>query len=127
MNAEKFLNQLYKLDELIKIEKEEIEYLKQLVKLSSEKDEITIKIEELEEKTYSEISKYIKLLDKVRETINKVKDVDARLYLKYKYILHYSNEQIVTLMKTSNRSVTRIRNKALESIGELLKDGDIDA
>ena len=137
MNAEKYLNQLYKLNNLIKSDKEEIEELRCLatsisgnmtqerVQSSTSNDKITnvvSKIIDLEKEIQKEIERFIELKKEVRDVINQVEDVDERLFLKYRYILFYQWKEISGKLNCSQTQVQRIRDKAIESIEQILKN-----
>ncbi len=121
MNAEKYFDKLNKLNELIISSKLEIDYLEQLCKIS-DNDEIKIKIEQTEDLICNEMNKYIELLRNVRNIINRIEDVDEKLVLKYRYILHYSLMQTAEKMGFSNRQIGRIHASALKNANRLLKD-----
>ena len=99
----------------------EIDYLEQLCKIS-DNDEIKIKIEQTEDLICNEMNKYIELLRNVRNIINRIEDVDEKLVLKYRYILHYSLMQTAEKMGFSNRQIGRIHASALKNANRLLKD-----
>lgn len=126
MNAEKYFNKLNKLNELIISNKLEIDYLEQLSKLSND-NEIKLKIEQTEDLICDEMEEYIKLLKNVRNIINKIEDVDEKLVLKYRYILHYPLRQISDKMKFSSRQMGRIHISALKHADEILKDSGVNA
>lgn len=126
MNAEKYFSKLNKLNELIISDKLEIDYLEQLSKFSND-NEIKLKIEQTEDLICDEMEEYIKLLKNVRNIINKIEDVDEKLVLKYRYILHYPLRQISDKMKFSSRQIGRIYTSALKHANEILKDSDVNA
>lgn len=137
MNAENYLNQLYKLDNLIKSDKEEIEELRSLatsisnnisqerVQSSSNNDKITdiiSKIIDLENEIKEEMKRFIDLKKEVRDVINKVEDIDERLFLRYRYIQFYSWKTIGINMKCSQTQIQRIKDKAIESVNQILSN-----
>ena len=137
MNAEKFLNQLYKLNNLIKSYKEEIEQLRSLatsisgnmtqerVQSSTSNDKITdivSKIIDLEKEIQDEIKRLIDLRKEVRDVINQVEDVNERLFLRYRYILFYQWKEISDKLDCSQTQVQRIKEKAIESVEQILKN-----
>lgn len=126
MNAEKYFSKLNKLNELIISDKLEIDYLEQLSKFSND-NEIKLKIEQTEDLICDEMEEYIKLLNNVRNIINKIEDVDEKLALKYRYILHYPLKQISDKMKFSSRQMGRIYTLALKHADEILKDSGANA
>lgn len=126
MNVEKYFNKLNKLNELIISDKMEIDYLEQLSKFSND-NEIKLKIEQTENLIYDEMEEYIRLLRNVRNIINKIENVDEKLILKYRYILHYPLRQISDKMKISSGQIWRIQTSALKHANEILKDSDVDA
>ncbi len=137
MNAEKFLNQLYKLNNLIKSDEEEIEQLRSLatsisgnmtqerVQSSTSNDKITdivSKIIDLEKEIQDEIKRLIDLRKEVRDVINQVEDVNERLFLRYRYILFYQWKEISDKLDCSQTQVQRIKEKAIESVEQILKN-----
>lgn len=137
MNAEKFLNQLYKLNNLIKSNEEEIEQLRSLatsisgnmtqerVQSSTSNDKITdivSKIIDLEKEIQDEIKRLIDLRKEVRDVINQVEDVNERLFLRYRYILFYQWKEISDKLDCSQTQVQRIKEKAIESVEQILKN-----
>lgn len=137
MNAEKFLNQLYKLNNLIKSDEEEIEQLRSLatsisgnmtqerVQSSTSNDKITdivSKIIDLEKEIQDEIKRLINLRKEVRDVINQVEDVNERLFLRYRYILFYQWKEISDKLDCSQTQVQRIKEKAIESVEQILKN-----
>lgn len=125
MNAEKYFDKLNKLNELIISGKLEIDYLEQLCKISHN-DEIKIKVEQTEDLICNEINEYIELLRNVHNIINRIEDVDEKLVLKYRYILHYSLMQTAEKMGFSNRQIGRIHASALKNANRLLKDSVVN-
>jgi DNA-directed RNA polymerase specialized sigma subunit len=137
LNAEKFLNQLYKLNNLIKSDEEEIEQLRSLatsisgnmtqerVQSSTSNDKITdivSKIIDLEKEIQDEIKRLIDLRKEVRDVINQVEDVNERLFLRYRYILFYQWKEISDKLDCSQTQVQRIKEKAIESVEQILKN-----
>lgn len=138
MNAKSFLNRAYKMEQLIKSDKGELEELRSLsssipcvlgrekVQTSNTGDKmanIVSKIVDCENKIYEEMEELIDLKIEIRETINKVENNDERLYLRYRYINFYSWKQICSELNYSSTSVKRIKDKAIESVEKILKKG----
>lgn len=119
MDVKEYLDKLENWYELIISNKEEIEYLKELSTYTSY-DDLKLKIKELEDSIYEEMEQYIDLLKNIRKKINKLKDVNEKLYLKYKYILHYSNKQILEMNIISDNTISRVHRKALEHMNKIL-------
>ena len=137
MNAEKYLGQLYKLNNLIQSDKEELEEIRSLatsisndiskerVQTSTSNDKMTdiiAKIVDLENEIKEEIKKFIDLKKEVRDIISQVEDVDERLFLRYRYINFYQWKGIISAMKCSNTQIQRIRDKALKSVEQILQN-----
>lgn len=136
MKAEKFLNQLYRLDNMIKSDKDELEELNCLatsisgnmtqerVQTSASNDrttDIISKIIDLEKQIEEEIKTFIDLKKEVRGVINEVADVDEKLFLRYRYIHFYQWKAITSQMKCSNTQVQRIKDRAIESVEQILQ------
>lgn len=137
MTAENFLNQLYRLNNLMKSDKEELEELRSLstsisgdmtkerVQTSTTNDKITdiiSKIVDLEHEIENEIKTFIDLKKEVRSVINQVEDVDERLFLRYRYINFYQWKAITLAMKCSNTQVQRLKDRAIESVDQILSN-----
>lgn len=135
-DAEKYLNQLYKLDQIIKSDQEELERLRSLaesisndisqerVQSSNSNDktaEIISKIVDLENEIKQEMNNFIDLKKEIRDVINQVDDADLKIFLRYRYILFYSWKMCIDKLNCSNTQVQRIKRKAIEAVDEILK------
>lgn len=137
MNVKQYLNQLYRLDEFIESNQEELERLKEVAvsikAMNTDKDvvqesststdakyvDIIAKIDELERLINEELNRFFTLKMEIRTFINGVKDADERLLLKYKYINFYTWNEIHVKMNMSIRNVHRIHKSALNSLNNL--------
>lgn len=141
MNAEKFLNRAYKMEQLVKSDKEELEELRSFsisipctlgrekVQTNNKDDKmanIVSKIVDFENKIYKEMAELIDLKIEIRETINKVENNDERLYLRYRYINFYSWKQICSELNYSSTSVKRIKDKAIKSVEKILEKQGVE-
>lgn len=121
MTAEKYFEMSNRLHELIISDKLEIDYLNELSKFSND-SEIKSRIEKLEDSIYNEMQQYITIIKNVRDMLNKIEDIDEKLVLKYRYILHYSFRKISNKMKLSNSQVGRIHIAGLKHANKILKE-----
>ena len=125
------------MNNLIKSDEEEIEQLRSLatsisgnmtqerVQSSTSNDKITdivSKIIDLEKEIQDEIKRLIDLRKEVRDVINQVEDVNERLFLRYRYILFYQWKEISDKLDCSQTQVQRIKEKAIESVEQILKN-----
>lgn len=133
--AEDFLNQLYRLNNFIISNQEELEQLRSLstsisgstteerTQTSPNPDKIPniiAKIVDLEREIEEQTEQLLKLQKDVRDVINQVKDNDERLFLRYRYINFYQWKQIRYKMKCSDTQLQRIKNRAIESVEKIL-------
>lgn len=131
MNAKQFLKQAYKLNEVIKSDKQELESLRCLaesisndisqerVQTSVTNDKITniiANIVDLENEIYKEIEQLVQLKKEIRDVINSVENVNEKLLLKYRYLMFLQWEEICEEMSYSPRQIHRIHDSALENI-----------
>ena len=70
----------------------------------------------MEQKIKSEIDRYVDLQNEIRETINKLKNNDEKLLLRYKYIFFMTWEEVAEKMNVSMRTVHRIHGNALNNL-----------
>ena len=68
------------------------------------------------------MKRFIDLKKEVRDVINKVEDIDERLFLRYRYIQFYSWKTIGINMKCSQTQIQRIKDKAIESVNQILSN-----
>ena len=95
------------------------------VQSSTSNDKITdivSKIIDLEKEIQDEIKRLIDLRKEVRDVINQVEDVNERLFLRYRYILFYQWKEISDKLDCSQTQVQRIKEKAIESVEQILKN-----
>jgi DNA-directed RNA polymerase specialized sigma24 family protein len=133
MNAEDYLEQAYRLNDLIRCNKQELDELhlladsipgtdfsKERVQTSPSNEagftKIILKIIELENTINDEIEKLLSLKLEIRTVINAVSDNEEKLLLKYKYLNFLSWEDVAEKMNVSIRTVYRIRASALEHV-----------
>ena len=140
MNAKQYLRQAYRIDQLIRSNKKEIEELRELstcisgidtskevVQTSKSGDASYVKIieriDELEKLIKSDIDKLLNLKIEIRNIIDSVPDSEERLLLHYRY-LHFMNwEEICESMYVSERTIHRIHGRALNSVDGILNVG----
>lgn len=133
MTAQEYLNQGYRLAELIKSNEKEITELNELVKSISSPNlsgmpfsatkntepqyaKCIQKITDLENEIKEETLNFLDIKKNIRQAINSVEDHDEYLLLKLKYIHFLTWEQIAEKMSFSLTQVHRIHSKALENI-----------
>lgn len=133
MNKKQYLQQAYRLNELIECNKQElaelrllsdsipgIDYSKDKVQGSSSGSagftNIVEKIVELENSIRIDIEKLLSLKLEIRTVINSVKDNDEKLLLKHRYLNFLTWEGISEEMNISLRTVHRIHSNALANI-----------
>ena len=133
VNAQQYLRQAYRLDELIKSNQEElknlreqavtigaIDYAKEKIQSSPNADapfsKTVMKIIELEESIQADIDKLFNLKLEIRTAINDMDDADERLLLRHRYLNFLQWDEICDEMHLSMRSVFRIHMSALKNI-----------
>lgn len=134
MNAKQYLKKVYRLDDIIKANQEELNCLRELSKsitgvdYSSDKVQSSnsssdagfvntvTKIIELENAINKDIAELFNLKLKIREIINDVEDVDERLLLHHKYLNLYNWDVVCEKMDVSIRTAHRIHASALKNI-----------
>lgn len=133
MTAQEYLNQGYRIMELIKSNEKEITELNELAKsisgpnlsgmpFSATKNaepqyaKCIQKIEDLENEIKDETLRFLDIKKNIRQAINTVKDRDEQLLLKLRYINFLTMEQIAEKMSFSVMQIYRIHSKALENI-----------
>lgn len=133
VNAQQYLRQAYRLDELIKSNQEElqnlreqavtigaIDYAKEKIQSSPNSDapfsRTVMKIVELEESIQADIDKLFKLKLEIRTAINNMDDADEKLLLRCRYLNFLQWDEICDEMHLSMRSVFRIHMSALKNI-----------
>ena len=133
MQAKEYLNQAYRLNELIESNEQEIadlnllkdslpgtDYSKERVQSSSASDagftRIVDKIDELERAIIADTERMLSLKLEIRETINAVFDNEHKLVLKYRYLNFMSWGDICDKMNVSMRTAHRIHSDALADV-----------
>ena len=133
MTAKEYLNQAYRLNELIESNLKELEKLEALATHitsgDTSKDRVQgglethdmlgdtmAKIVDLKKKINAEIDKYIDLKKEIREVINGVQNMRDMLLLRYRYSEFLTWEQIAEKMNYSLRQVYRFHDEAIEEI-----------
>lgn len=133
MNAKEYLQQAYRLNELINSNLVELQQLRDFstsiapVDVSKERVQggidshdkigsIVAKIADLDDVINSDIDKLVDLKQEIRTTINNVSDNDEKLLLRYRYINFYTWDEICEKFDTSMRNVQRIHSSALQNI-----------
>ena len=137
LTAKQYLNQLYRLNDLIDSNMNELKRLKELStsipssgpsnSRGSRKSEAAFarcvdKILDLEKDVSSEIVHLVSLEKEIRAVIGKVQESDQRLLLRLRYIEFLSWEQVAGKMSYSIAQVQRIHNRALKSVESLIND-----
>lgn len=133
MTTQEYLNQGYRIMELIKSNEKEIAELNELAKSISGPNlsgmpffatknaepqyaKCIQKIEDLENEIKDETLRFLDIKKNIRQAINTVKDRDEQLLLKLRYINFLTMEQIAEKMSFSLTQVNRIHSKALKNI-----------
>lgn len=133
MTVQEYLNQGYRMMDLIKSNEQEITELNELAKsisapnlsgmpFSATKNtepqyaKCIQKINDLENKIKEETLSFLDVKENIRQAINSVEDKDEYLLLKLKYIHFLTWEQIAEKMSFSLTQVHRIHSKALKNV-----------
>ena len=133
LKAKQYLNQAYRLNELIESNNLEIAQLNQLkaslsgidyskdkIQNSSSGDanftKIVERIDELERIIKEDTAKMLSLKIEIRNVINSVKDNEERLVLKCRYLNFMIWDDICEAAHVSLRTVFRIHDSALENV-----------
>lgn len=133
MQAKEYLEQAYRLNELIESNKSELDELRVLSESVSGIDtskepsgsscsgdagftRIIAKIIDLEKAIKNDIESMLSLKLEIRTTINTVKDNDEKLLLKLRYLNFMTWENICDKMCVSVRTAHRIHADALKNI-----------
>ena len=133
MQAKQYLKQIYRLNELIQCNKQElndlrllsdsipgIDYSKDRVQTSPSGDagftNIIAKIIELENAISTDIEKMLSLKLEVRTVINEVQNNEEKLLLKLRYLNFLHWEDICDEMNVSMRTAHRIHAAALANV-----------
>lgn len=132
MTAKEFLNQAYRLNELIDSDLEELERLRDLatrisgpnfgerVQTSRNPDPPFVRylddIMDMEQKIHRELCELVVLKKMITESLEKVENREERLLLTYRYLDNRTWEQIASMLSVSDRTVHRIHASALRNI-----------
>lgn len=133
MQAEQYLEQAYRLDELIECNKEELDMLHKIkdnlksTDYSQERvqstpsgeagyEKIVAKIIELENAIMNDIEKMLSLKLEIRTVINAVQDNEENLLLNYRYLQFLPWDVVSKKMSVSSRTVHRIHKSALANV-----------
>lgn len=137
MQAKEYLKQVYRYNEMIKSNMEEIENLrtistsiasadpsKERVNKSHHSDAPFVtavaKLIDLEKQVDDEMVKFLELRQEVRDTINQIANVNGILILRYRYLDFMKWEDLAKKMDYSIKSVHRIHEAALNEIADIL-------
>lgn len=131
MTAKEYLQQAYRLNELIDSDAQELERLRELagkvggsnfgerVQTSRNADPSFVKylgdIIEMEEKLQKELYDLVMLKKQMLSTLEKMNNRDERLLLTYRYMDNVSWEEIAGNLSVSMRTVHRIHSSALQN------------
>lgn len=133
MNAKEYLQQAYRLNELINSNLVELQQLRDFstsiapVDVSKERVQggidshdkigsIVAKIADLDNVINNDIDKLVDLKQEIRTAINNVENDDERLLLRYRYINFYGWDEIRKKLCMSMRTVHRVHSSALQNI-----------
>lgn len=131
MTAKEYLQQAYRLNELIDSDAQELERLRELsgkvggsnfgerVQTSRNADPSFVKylgdIIEMEEKLQKELYELVMLKKQMLSALEKMNNRDERLLLTYRYMDNVSWEEIAGNLSVSMRTVHRIHSSALQN------------
>jgi len=130
MTAREYLNQTYRIDQMIESKIEQVRSLKELSTKATavltdmpggsrnvhSKENIIAKMLDMENELKSDIDRMIRIKKEVSATINTVNDRNCRLLLEMRYLRLMPWEDIAADMDCSLRSIYRLHNKALKKI-----------
>lgn len=136
MTAKEYLNQAYRLNELIASNFRQIERLKSNltnIVMGSFDGKVQggiptgfsvtcDKIFDLKKEIEEDSNRMASLLSEIRATIGKVSSADEKLLLSLRYLEFESWEEISGRMGYAERHALRIHGNALESVEKILKD-----
>lgn len=136
MDTKQYLKQAYRINELIKSQREELETLKLLstsvvtdtsqVKVQGSKQvdrlgNIVAKIVDMENQINEEIERCLDLKLNIHNRINNLPNVDERLVLRLRYLEFLEWDEITQRLSYSLRQIYRIHAAALANVN--LEDG----
>lgn len=132
MTAEEYLRQAYRLDKLIhSVALEAAELRDAVANISSPKlDEhydpnrptdapfvrVFESVWELEEKIKTNMDKLVRLREQITRSIDSLDNVDEQMVLRYRYLHHYTWEQISHELRGDPRTIRRWHKSALSHI-----------
>lgn len=133
MDSKQYLKQIYRLNELIESDVQELDKLRDLASSISSPQisdmphsasrnieapfvKYVGRIVEMEQKINAEIDRYVDLRTEIRTTINELKNNDEKLLLRYRYILFMTWEEVAEKLNVSMRTVHRIHGSALKNL-----------
>lgn len=131
MTAKEYLDQAYRLNELVNSHLAEIDELRSLScsisginfgervdhTRSTEPSFVSCidKLVDMEKELGLEIDRLIALKGEINSAIKSLSRPDERMLLRYRYVNHYSWSKIGILMNVSNRTVHRIHSSAIKN------------
>lgn len=135
MQVREYLNQAYRLNELINSDLLELEELKKYTgnvnsvlswtgsggQPSDIVGNIVVKIDELGNKINDEIDRYVDVKKEIRAKIESLSDRDEKLILKKRYINFQTWEKIAVDLNYSYRHVMRLYKRALKKIKDVIE------
>lgn len=135
MTAKEYLNQTYRIDQMINSKIEQIRSLKELsTKISSvlndmpssskdvhSKENSIVKMLDMENELKADIEKMVKIKQDVAQTISEVKDKECRLLLEMRYLNFMSWVDISIAMNRSLRGIYYLHSQALKKVEKIKK------
>lgn len=133
MSVKEYLNQAYRLNELIRSNELEIkdleelkdslsgiDYSKDRVQVSPSSDagytKIIHAIADLENAIKEDMEKMLRLKLEIRTVINEIHDNEERLALKYRYLNFMSWDDVAEKLNVSKRTAIRIHDIAIQNL-----------
>lgn len=138
MDVKKYLQQAYRLNELIEHDQRELERLQILsvsiapvdttresvqggTKVYDKIGEILVRIDEYTQKMNCEIDEFVDLKSEIHSKIMQVQNNDARLILLYRYIDFMKWEDIAFKLGYTRQWILVLHGRALKNFEEILK------
>lgn len=135
MTAKEYLNQTYRIDQMINSKIEQIRSLKELsTKISAvlndmpsstkdvhSKENSIVKMLDMENELKADIDKMVKTKQDVAFTISEVKDRECRLLLEMRYLNFMSWVDISIAMNRSLRGIYYLHSQALKKVEKIKK------
>lgn len=132
MTPKAYLNQAYRLEQRIKLDKEEIEALRALSTrvrspgfeehynpnkaMEAAFQKTLEKVWKYEEKVSRELDQLLKLKTEIQGVIAAVPNMDERLVLTYRYLKNYTWSRIGDELMADERTIRRWHNRALSHV-----------